>query len=46
MAAKLELNIRSLFGTCNELVDQEDQHWRLTRYIKSLDSMIAELAEL
>ncbi|KAG5670973.1 hypothetical protein PVAND_001201 [Polypedilum vanderplanki] len=45
MAAKLEINIRSLLSTCEELVKEEDQKWKLTRYIKSLDLMINELSD-
>jgi unconventional SNARE in the endoplasmic reticulum protein 1 len=43
MSAKLELNLRTLLSQCEELVKEEDQRWRLTRYIKSIDSMIQEL---
>lgn len=46
MAAKLENSIRTLLGTCEEIVDDQDQRWRLQKYIKSLDSMIQELDEL
>lgn len=30
---------------CEELVKDEEQKWRLSRYIKSLDSMIKELED-
>lgn len=45
MTAKLELNIRTLLVQCEELVKEEDQRWRLPRYIKSIDSMIQELKD-
>lgn len=45
MSAKLELSIRSLLGTCEELVKDEEQRWRLSRYIKSLDTMLKELED-
>jgi unconventional SNARE in the endoplasmic reticulum protein 1 len=45
MSAKLELNIRSLIGTCEELVKDEEQRWRLNRYLKSLDTMMKELED-
>lgn len=45
MAAKLEINIRSLLSTCEELVKDEEQRWRLTRYIKSIDMMLKELED-
>jgi hypothetical protein len=46
MAAKLELNIRTLLNTCEQLAKEEEQKWRLPHYIKSLDSMILELEDL
>lgn len=45
MSAKLEINIKSLLGHCEELVKDEEQRWRLCRYIKSLDSMLKELED-
>lgn len=43
---KLEINIRTLLGTCEVLSKDEEQKWRLTHYIKSLDLMIKELEDL
>lgn len=43
--AKLEINIKSLLGTCEEIVKDVEQKWRLTRYIKSLDSMLKEIED-
>lgn len=45
MSAKLEINVRSLIAHCEELIDDESQRWRLTKYIKNLDMMINELNE-
>lgn len=45
MSAKLEVNIKSLLGTCEELLKDEEQKWRLVRYIKSLDSMLKEIED-
>lgn len=42
---KLEINVRTLLGTCEELLKEDDQKWRLTHYIKSLDLMIKELED-
>ncbi|XP_070494112.1 vesicle transport protein USE1 [Chironomus tepperi] len=42
---KLEINIRTLLGTCEVLSKDEEQKWRLTHYIKSLDLMIKELED-
>lgn len=44
MAAKLEVNLASLIVTCEELTNEEDS-WRLTRYIKNLDIMLSELSD-
>lgn len=43
MTSKLEINVRSLLKQCEEMVDQQD--WRLSKYIRSLDTMILELEE-
>uniref|UniRef100_A0A1Q3FBW1 Vesicle transport protein USE1 n=1 Tax=Culex tarsalis TaxID=7177 RepID=A0A1Q3FBW1_CULTA len=44
MTSKLEINVRSLLKQCEEMTaDQQD--WRLSKYIKSLDTMIQELEE-
>lgn len=43
--SKLELNIKTLLRTCEELVKEEEQKWRLTHYIKSLDLMLKELLD-
>lgn len=45
MASKLEANIRSLVTHCEELVQDEADSWMLKSYIKSLDTLIEELAE-
>lgn len=39
MAGKLEVSIRSLISHCEELAKDEEQTWRLSRYIKSVDGM-------
>lgn len=43
MASKLEINIRSLIVNCEELVKEASNNWMVKKYIKSLDTMIAEL---
>lgn len=43
MSAKLEINVRSLIAHCEEMVKDENQSWRLNKYIKNLDLMINEL---
>lgn len=45
MSAKLEINIKSLLTHCEGLVKDEEQRWRLNRYIKSLDVMLQELQD-
>uniref|UniRef100_A0A0K8TTI2 Vesicle transport protein USE1 n=1 Tax=Tabanus bromius TaxID=304241 RepID=A0A0K8TTI2_TABBR len=45
MVSKLEINIRSLMSNCEELVSEEENFWRLRKYIKSLNTMIQELQE-
>ena len=45
MSAKLEINIKTLLVHCEELVKDDSQRWRLSRYIKSLDSMLKELED-
>lgn len=43
MSAKLEINVRSLIAHCEELVKDDNQRWRLNKYIKNLDIMLQEL---
>lgn len=43
--AKLERDIAALVQTCEELVKDVDQRWRLTRYLKSIDGMLTELQD-
>lgn len=45
MVTKLEANIRSLITHCEELVQEDSTNWLLNNYIKSLDTLIKELAE-
>uniref|UniRef100_U5EV67 Vesicle transport protein USE1 n=1 Tax=Corethrella appendiculata TaxID=1370023 RepID=U5EV67_9DIPT len=45
MTSKLEINIRSLIAQCEEIVNTDQDNWRLKKYIKSLDTMIRELEE-
>ncbi|XP_055911708.1 vesicle transport protein USE1 [Eupeodes corollae] len=45
MVTKLEINLRSLLVTCEELVKDETNFWRLKKFIKSMDVMIEELQE-
>ncbi|XP_055845923.1 vesicle transport protein USE1 [Episyrphus balteatus] len=45
MVTKLEINLRSLLSTCEELVKDETNFWRLKKFIKSMDVMIEELQE-
>ncbi|EDW68642.1 vesicle transport protein USE1 [Drosophila virilis] len=46
MATKLNVNIRTLLANCEDLAKSEDNFWRLQKFLKSLDTMIAELAAL
>ncbi|XP_030385977.1 vesicle transport protein USE1 [Scaptodrosophila lebanonensis] len=46
MATKLNVNIRTLLTNCEELAKSEDNFWRLQKFIKSLDTMIAELVAM
>lgn len=43
MATKLNVNIRTLLANCEELAKSEQNFWRLQKFIKSLDTMLAEL---
>ena len=45
MSAKLEINIKTLLVHCEELVKDDSQRWRLSRYIKSIDTMLKELED-
>lgn len=44
MAAKLNVNIRTLLNDCEELAADKGNYWRLRKFIKSLDIMIQELS--
>lgn len=44
MASKLEINIRTLISHCEDLAKEDTKNWSLRKYIKSLDTMIKELA--
>ncbi|ALC44490.1 Use1 [Drosophila busckii] len=46
MATKLNVNIRTLLINCEELAKSKDNYWRLQKFLKSLDTMIAELAAM
>ncbi|XP_017053179.1 LOW QUALITY PROTEIN: vesicle transport protein USE1 [Drosophila ficusphila] len=43
MATKLNVNIRTLLTNCEDLAKNEENFWRLQKFIKSLDTMLAEL---
>ncbi|XP_016956290.1 vesicle transport protein USE1 [Drosophila biarmipes] len=43
MATKLNVNIRTLLANCEDLAKSEQNFWRLQKFIKSLDTMLAEL---
>ncbi|KAH8343157.1 hypothetical protein KR059_005791 [Drosophila kikkawai] len=43
MATKLNVNIRTLLSNCEDLAKSEQNFWRLQKFIKSLDTMLAEL---
>ncbi|XP_037946220.1 vesicle transport protein USE1-like [Teleopsis dalmanni] len=45
MVTKLNVNIRTLLSNCEELSKDENNYWRLRKFIKSLDTMIIELQE-
>lgn len=45
MVTKLEINLRSLLASCEELVKDETNFWRLKKFIQSMDVMIEELQE-
>lgn len=45
MSTKLNVNIRTLLSNCEELSKDEENYWRLKKFIKSLDTMIEELKE-
>ncbi|KAG4075092.1 hypothetical protein HA402_008157 [Bradysia odoriphaga] len=44
MASKLEINIRTLISHCEDVAKEDIKNWSLRKYIKSLDTMIKELA--
>ncbi|KAJ6639286.1 Vesicle transport protein USE1 [Pseudolycoriella hygida] len=44
MSSKLEINIRTLLSHCEVLAKEDGKSWTLRKYIKSLDTMIKELA--
>ncbi|KAH8365713.1 hypothetical protein KR093_003647 [Drosophila rubida] len=46
MATKLNVNIRTLLTNCEDLAKSEDNFWRLQKFLKSLDTMLAELAAM
>ncbi|XP_062136481.1 vesicle transport protein USE1 [Drosophila sulfurigaster albostrigata] len=46
MATKLNVNIRTLLTNCEDLAKSESNFWRLQKFLKSLDTMIAELAAM
>uniref|UniRef100_A0A1A9URQ6 Vesicle transport protein USE1 n=1 Tax=Glossina austeni TaxID=7395 RepID=A0A1A9URQ6_GLOAU len=46
MAAKLNVNIRTLLNDCEELAADKSNYWRLRKFIKSLDIMIQELSDM
>ncbi|KAH8364222.1 hypothetical protein KR084_003977 [Drosophila pseudotakahashii] len=46
MATKLNVNIRTLLTNCEDLAKSEQNFWRLQKFIKSLDTMLAELVEM
>ncbi|EDV95826.1 vesicle transport protein USE1 [Drosophila grimshawi] len=46
MATKLNVNIRTLLTNCEDLAKSEDNFWRLQKFLKSLDTMVAELAAM
>ncbi|XP_068149536.1 vesicle transport protein USE1 [Drosophila tropicalis] len=46
MATKLNVNIRTLLANCEDLAKNEENFWRLQKFIKSLDTMVAELAAM
>ncbi|XP_017136510.1 vesicle transport protein USE1 isoform X1 [Drosophila miranda] len=43
MATKLNVNIRVMLNNCEELAKNEANFWRLQKFIKALDIMVAEL---
>ncbi|XP_017071734.1 vesicle transport protein USE1 [Drosophila eugracilis] len=43
MATKLNVNIRTLLINCEGLAENEQNFWRLQKFLKSLDTMIADL---
>ena len=45
MVTKLNVNIRTLLTNCEDLAKNEDNYWRLKKFIKSLGTMIEELQE-
>jgi Membrane fusion protein Use1 len=45
MSSTLEINIRSLLASCEDMASADNKDWRLKKYIKSLDVMINELEE-
>ncbi|CRL07324.1 CLUMA_CG020303, isoform A [Clunio marinus] len=42
---KIENNLRSLLRLCEEIIEDEEQKWRLSRYIKKMDIMLQELSD-
>lgn len=42
---KLEIDVRGLLVHCEELAMNDENDWRLKKYIKSLDTMVQELDE-
>uniref|UniRef100_A0A2M4BYA4 Vesicle transport protein USE1 n=1 Tax=Anopheles marajoara TaxID=58244 RepID=A0A2M4BYA4_9DIPT len=45
MTSKLEVNFRTLISQCEGIVAVDPQDWRLKKYIRSLDTMLAELED-
>ncbi|KAH8302572.1 hypothetical protein KR044_008293 [Drosophila immigrans] len=46
MATKLNVNIRTLLTNCEDLAKSEDNFWRLQKFLKSLETMLAELSAM
>lgn len=46
MSAKLELTIRGLLKHCEEAANEDNTDWRLKKYIRTLDGLLADLEHL
>lgn len=43
MSTKLEFSFRGLLKHCEDAAEEDNQDWRLKKYVRTLDKMLNEL---